>query len=268
MADNEMDLDAAKLSTRIVFAGDRDVAVAVLRYLRAQGVAPLGLILPDPHEASHGHQLESLCPQLARERIWRGESFRLPPAIEAMASMDLDYVICVHFPLLIPKAILGIPRFGVLNLHPSLLPFNRGWHTPTWAILDKTPYGATLHFMAEGLDAGDIVLQKTLEIQPDDTADTLYRQVLDLEVRLFEEAWPSLARGDFRRIPQPDSCQTSHKKKDLFSRSVQEIDLGAHVRAGDLVDKLRALTTNRLEEAAYFCVGGHRYKLQVRITKE
>jgi methionyl-tRNA formyltransferase len=68
----------------------------------------------------------------------------------------------------------------VLNLHP-VLPYNKGWNTPSWAILDNTTYGATLHFMTEALDEGDIIHQKKLEIVFADTANTLYQKALELE---------------------------------------------------------------------------------------
>ncbi len=84
---------------------------------------------------------------------------------------------------------------------------------------------------------------------------------------MFEEAWPSWRAAISAGCRSPRVARL-HTRRRIFQSQRQVIDLGAHVRAGDLVDKLSALTANRLEEAAYFCVGGHRYKLQVRITKE
>ena len=93
----------------------------------------------------------------------------------------------MHFPYLLRRPVLDTARAGVLNLHPSYLPYNRGWHTPTWAILDGTPAGASLHYIDESLDTGDLVCQKQAEIDPSDTAHTLYAKLKVLEVQVFTE---------------------------------------------------------------------------------
>lgn len=105
----------------------------------------------------------------------------------------------------------------VLNLHPALLPENRGWHTPSWVILNPTRFGATLHFVSEG--------QRELPVEPSDIADALYQKALDLEFEVFREAWADLACNQYRRIRQPEGARPG---------------------------RLRALTTNRIEEACYF----------------
>ena len=127
----------------------------------------------------------------------------------------------------------------VLNLQPALLSENRGWHTPSWAILNQTRFGATLHFVSEGIDEGDIVHQRELPIEPSDTADALYQKALDLEFEVFREAWADLACNRYRRIRQPEGARPAHRKKDLKA-------------SGELIRRLRALTTNRIEEACYF----------------
>lgn len=250
-------------SLRVVYAGDRDIAVWVLQYMLNQGVKPLALMLPSPERASHSRLLLQMCDYLEPEKIFYGKSFTLPESIKRLDALQVDYIICVHFPYIIPPEVLCLPRIGVINLHPAYLPYNRGWHTPSWAILEGTPFGATLHFMDEGLDTGDIIHQKTLEILPYDTADTLYQRVKQLELEVFVEAWDWLLSCAPPRKPQPLSQGTSHRKSDL--QRMQEINLDQSVRAGELIDRLRALTTNRIEEACYFIIEGKRYSIQVKI---
>jgi methionyl-tRNA formyltransferase len=258
-----------KNALRIVFAGDRQIAVDVLTFLLSQGAIPLGLMLPDRNEASHADELLALCKGIVGPGpIWYGKSFRSPEAVEKLRSLDLDYIICIHFPLVVPQSVLDIPKEGVLNLHPAYLPYNRGWHTSVWALLDETPFGATLHFMSERLDMGDIVHQKELAINPEDTGDTLYKRAMRLELEVFKEAWPRLVNRSFGRNPQDENSGTRHNRRDLFHPSVQEIDPDEVVRAGDLIDKMRALTTNRLEEASYFVVDGCKYRVQICVTPE
>jgi methionyl-tRNA formyltransferase len=254
---------------RIVFAGDRQIAVDVLTFLLSRGVTPLGLMLPDRDEASHADELLALCKGItAPDLVWYGKAFRSPQAVEKLRALDLDYILCIHFPLIVPQSVLNVPKEGVLNLHPAYLPYNRGWHTSIWALLDKTPFGATLHFMSEQLDMGDIVHQKELAVNPEDTGDTLYKRAMRLEVEVFKEAWPRLVNHSFGRKPQSENSGTRHDCRDLFRPEIQEIDLDEATRAGDLIDKMRALTTSRLEEASYFVVGGRRYRVQINITPE
>ena len=103
---------------------------------------------------------------------------------------------------------------------------------------------------------------------PGDTANTLYQRVMELEFEVFKEAWPRLVAGDFERRLQRHLTGTSHKRKDLFTQEVQRIDLSEALKAGDLLRRLRALTTSRFEEAAYYEVDGRRYRVQVQIREE
>jgi methionyl-tRNA formyltransferase len=166
------------------------------------------------------------------------------------------------------RPLLDTAKAGVLNLHPSYLPYNRGWHTPTWAILDGTPAGATLHYMDEALDSGAVVYQRRAEVDPADTAHSLYQKLKTLEVEVFREGWTRIRRGLRAGTPQVSAAATAHRRQALFDPAVQRIDLDAKLPAGDLLRRLRALTTNRLDEAAYFECGDRRFRVQVTIVPE
>lgn len=247
---------------RVALAGDRLLAVEVLEVLLAHGTPPVALLVPT--RGTHRADLEQRT-GLPRERILVGPQFRAPEGIRLLRDLELDYLLSIHFPYVVPPEVLAIPSSGCLNLHPALLPYNRGWHTPSWAILDQTPAGATLHHMTEALDAGDIVGQRPVEVRPDDTADSLYQRLLATELALFEEHWPTLAAGSTPRTPQPSGVGTAHAKADLAAHQV--LDLESIRPVGDVLRTLRALTTNRLDEAAYFEVDGARFHVQVTITK-
>jgi methionyl-tRNA formyltransferase len=261
-------VDAARTPPlRFAFAADRDIGVWVLDYLLERGDEPVALLVSEPGKASHA---EELIARFARPGIpvLRGRGFREPEGLRTLATLNLDLVVGIHFPYLVPADVLGTPRIGVLNLHPAYLPYNRGWHTPSWAILEGTPVGATLHFMDVGIDSGDVIHQKELEISPGDTANSLYARLKRLELDVFREAWPQIAAGTFRRTSQDPHAGTSHRRSDLFHDSVRRIVLEDSVRADDLLRRLRALTTSSVEEAAYFEAGGKRYRVQVHIQEE
>jgi len=249
---------------RIAFAGDRQIAVNLLDFLLAQGFRPEMLMVPDPKLASHSQQLRKKCEHLDRNSILVGDQFRQKKGIEQLERLGLDYIVSIHFPYIYPKEVLRIPKKGALNLHPAYLPYNKGWHTPTWAIMEKTPIGATLHYMDEGLDTGKIVWQKELRIKPEDTANRLYQKLLQLEEEVFVEAWPKLVKGQIK--PKKQIGKGSfHKKKDL--ESVREIKLETRVKTGDLINKLKGLTTNQMAEAAYFRKGNKKYFIWVQIEE-
>jgi methionyl-tRNA formyltransferase len=209
-----------------------------------------------------------MCSHLSASEILVGTQFRQPEGLRLLRNSALDYIIGIHFPYITPESVLSIPRRGVLNLHPAYLPYNRGWHTPSWALLDKTPIGATLHFMDGGVDTGDIVHRRALAPTPSDTANTLYQRLKQLEFEVFKEAWPQIVAETFKRLPQDPTSGTAHQRQDLFSPDVQQIMLDAQVEAGQLIRKLRALTTDRTSEAAYYEVDGRRYRIQVTISEE
>lgn len=248
---------------RFAFAGDRDIAVRVLDFILQKGERPLALLVPEG--ASHAYELTQLLRDEGDIPVYHGRTFE--EKLAELRELQLDYIIAIHFPHIIPPEVLQMPRVGAVNLHPAYLPFNRGWHTPSWAILDETPVGATLHFMDEGLDTGDIILQNRIDVRPHDTADSLYRRLKDLEFDVFREAWPDLVSRSPTRSAQ-EGEGTSHSRKDLFSPDVQHIDLDASMRAGDLLRKLRALTTNRPAEAAYFEQNGTRFRVRVEIEED
>ncbi len=183
------------------------------------------MLVPEKSKASHTDELRRLCSDLAEDCIMVGACFREPAGIEKLRSLKLDYILGVHFPYLVPESVLAVSRGGFLNLDPAYLPFNRGCHTPTWAILEGTPVGATLHFMDAGFDTGDIIHQKELQISAADTADTLYRKIKKLELEVFQEAWLELVSSRVSRVPQNGNAGSFHKRGDLFQEQIQKTNL-------------------------------------------
>ncbi len=253
--------------TRFAFAGDRNLALRCLEFLIEIGEQPAALLVSSPDRASHARELIEVA-DLGPELVLTGREFREPTGVALLSSLDLDYIIGVHFPYIVPEEVLDIPSVGVVNLHPAFLPYNRGWHTANWALLDGTPIGATLHFMDAALDTGDIISRVELDVRPEDTAHTLHGRLLDLEYEVFREAWPLLASGSPPRTPQPTTGGSAHNKSDLADPAVSRLDLEAEAPIGETLRRLRALTTNDVGEAAYFEVDGRRYRVQVSITPD
>ena len=252
---------------KYVFAGDRDISVWVLEYLVEQGFKPEALLVSEKERASHAKHLIELS-GLPESKIIEGDNFKKEENQSILRKINPDYIFGIHFPYLIPKSVLDIPKIGFLNLHPAYLPFNRGWHTPSWAILDQTPIGATLHIMEEKLDTGDVIHQKEVKINPDDTANSLYQRLKVVEFETFKEAFPKLLNDNFQSKAQDLGTGTSHVKNDLFQEEVQKIDLEKSYTGKEWIDKMRALTTNDSSEAAYFIKDDVKYRVQIKIEKD
>jgi len=242
--------------------------VWVLEHLLESGHEPLALLLSASRRATHADELSALCSFLPADRVFRGRRFREDSARDTLRALKLDYIVGVHFPYIVPREVLDIPAHGVLNLHPAYLPFNRGWHTPSWAILEDTPIGATLHFMGDAIDSGDIVHQRQLAIGPGDTADSLYQRIKELELAVFRGAWPDLVAGTYTRSGQDPAAGTSHTRDELLRDEVQRIDLSAACNSGELIRRLRALTTSNPAEAAHYEQDGKRYRIRVEIVED
>jgi methionyl-tRNA formyltransferase len=242
-------------------AANRDIGYRVCQRLVDARMPPVALLVPPGPEADAA-AVAAMRRMIRDVPVLVGKSFREPAGIAELKAMDIDYLLSIHFPYILPAEVLDIPRIGTLNLHPACLPYNRGWHTPSWAIADQTPYGATLHWVDQGLDTGDIALQRCVKVGAADTAHELYQRVLSAELALLDEAIPAFRTGTLPRIPQ-SSSGTCHRTVDLESMRRQNLDESG--TKGQLLRRLRALTTNRWDEAAWFEEDGERYLVRVEI---
>lgn len=123
--------------------------------------------------------------------------------IEQISSWRPDVLFSFYYRKMVGRAILDIPRLGALNLHGSLLPAYRGRCPVNWVLVkgeEKT--GVTLHFMVEKPDAGDIVGQKEVAIDFQDTARTLYDKLCHAAGLLLDEVLPLMKSGQVPRRPQ------------------------------------------------------------------
>ena len=130
----------------------------------------------------------------------------------------VDLLVSVHWPDKFLPEELSLPRLGAVNVHNSYLPWNKGAHACTWAMIDKTPHGATMHWMDEGIDTGPILFQERVEIEDTDTAHSLYAKTADAEVRVFKVGMEMILAGDMRKLPQTGKGSI-HRKRD-FQRLV------------------------------------------------
>src|SRR5450631_439485 len=126
----------------------------------------------------------------------------LPENVERVRAIAPAFIFSFYYRSMIKAELLGIPRLGALNMHGSYLPRYRGRAPVNWAVINgETETGATLHYMVEKPDAGDIVDQERVEIAFSDTAQDVFGKVTDAAATVLARAWPLLQLEKAARMP-------------------------------------------------------------------
>jgi len=172
-----------------------------------------------------------------------------------------DLVVSAGFRDIVPPAYLGMPKHGCINLHKSLLPYNRGAHPNVWTIVDDTPAGVSMHYMDTGIDTGPVIAQQRVEVSPTDTGASLYSKLEEAQMTLFEATWPRIRAGQVEATPQ-QGRGSYHEKRDFDA--LCRLDEPWTVNADDLIDVLRALTFPPYDNA-YMIREGRKYYVDVSI---
>ncbi len=190
----------------IVFAGTPDFAAAALSAILAAGHR-VKLVLTQPDRpAGRGMKLvDSAVKRLALQHglpVYQPERLRDPASHETIRAAGADLMVVAAYGLILPQAVLDLPRLGCINIHASLLPRWRGAAPIQRAILaGDRDTGVTLMQMDAGLDTGAMLLRRAIAIDPTDTAATLHDKLAALGASLIVEA---LGRPEsLVPVPQP-----------------------------------------------------------------
>ena len=134
--------------------------------------------------------------------------------IQIIKEYNPDYIFVIGWSQIIKKEILETPKRGIIGYHPSPLPKNRGRGVIPWTILQKNKEtGSTLFWIDEGIDSGDILLQKVFPVEYNETAKTLYMKHMKVLRELLIEALGLIEDGNPPRIPQDHSKTTYCAKR-------------------------------------------------------
>lgn len=185
--------------------------------------------------------------------------------LSVVQKLEPELIISGGFRHIVPADILTIPSIGAVNLHHSFLPYNRGGNPEIWSILEEPPAGVSVHWMTEDVDAGNIIARQQVATSPADTGRNLYDRLIDRLVSLFKETWPQIRDGKVDAAPQDTNQATFHRRKEFVD--IWEIDNNDTVRAGDLIDRLRALTFPPYWNA-YTSIDGERYYYRLQCVHE
>ena len=163
--------------------------------------------------------------------VYQPASYKDPETLEQIRALKPDLCVLAYVVIFIPEAARSIPTHGSICFHPSLLPLHRGPSSINWPIIGgATKTGLTIFYPDDGLDEGDILLQKEVEIGPDDTLGSVYfDKIFPLGIQAVLEAVDLIRKGEAPRIKQDESkatyeswCKREHAQID-WSKPADEV---------------------------------------------
>lgn len=126
---------------------------------------------------------------------------------------DVDFVVSYGYRYILREEFIARFPDRIVNLHISLLPYNRGADPNLWSFLEDTPRGVTIHSIDRGVDTGLIIAQEEVPMRENDTLRTSYARLTEKIERLFQSSWPAIRAGEAIRRPQAPGG-TAHRLKD------------------------------------------------------
>lgn len=249
---------------RVVLFANNVVGSQIAGWLAKSDDEVAGLVLNAPAKRRQGDDIVKAA-GLPPDRVFDGAGLDDAPVQARVRALGADMGVSVFFGHLLRGPWLRMFPRGIVNLHPALLPYNRGAHPNVWSIIDGTPAGVTLHMVDEGIDTGPVLAQRRVEVRPTETGETLYRRLEAACVELFQESWAEVRAGTLRPVPQPHAAGTSHRSGDVAS--IDALDLDRPTTARAVIDVLRARTFPPYR-GAYFTSDGRRIYLRLQMIDE
>ena len=227
---------------RIVFMGTPEFAVPVLESL-IQGSHDVAAVYTQPDRPAGRGQRPS-APPVKRLAVQRGipviqtTTLKAGEAARELASLKPELLVVAAFGCILPREILSLPRFGCLNIHPSLLPRHRGPSPVANALLWGDSFtGVTIMLMNERVDSGGVLAQRRVDISASDTTGSLTIELSQLGAELLVETLPKWLAGEVRPQTQDEAGAT-------YSRLITSKDgeLDWRLTADELSRRIRAFS--------------------------
>jgi len=196
---------------------------------------------PDKPVGRHQNKLEppavKRCALDCEIPVCQPEKLRDGRALAVLKELDPELIVVAAYGRILPDDILALPPRGCINVHSSLLPKYRGSAPINWAVIDgEEETGVTIMHMASELDAGDIILQRSTPIHPEEDAGALYSRLAELGGKLIVEAVAQIEAGTATRTPQDHGKATL---APMLSKALSPIDWTQS--AQNIYNKVRGL---------------------------
>lgn len=197
----------------LFFFGTPDFAVPTMERLVAEKFT-IDLVVTNLDEPS-GRGYEVKAPPVKQAALHAGLEVYQPAKLKEPATVDFlshyrpDAIVVMAYGHILPKWLIDLPRLGCINLHASLLPKYRGAAPIQWSLIrGESVTGVTTMRIDVGLDTGDTLLKREVEVQDDDTAETLGARLSQLGADLMVETLRRLEQGDLEAQPQDHAQAT------------------------------------------------------------
>ena len=224
---------------KITYFANHNVGCRCLATLIAEGLTPV-LVVVQQEEAEH-LKYDSV-EQMSRVMgiaVHIHDPKNMDALLARLRQAEPDILLSVAWRFIFPKEVLDIPRVAAINFHGSYLPRCRGAHPTNWAIISgEKQTGVTVHFLDEGVDTGDIIVQERFPILDEDTAFTVRERQDVLSVELMRRLAGYLRQGVFPRSRQDNTQATTFRKRRPEDGLIQ----WDRMDAAQVFDFVRALT--------------------------
>lgn len=234
---------------RIVYFGSPDFAVPPLLALLAAGYdVPLAVTQPDRPKGRR-HEPTPTPVRLAAEqagiKVIAAADANRPEVVAELAELKPDLLVVAAFGQYMREELVQTARFGAINIHGSLLPAYRGAAPIQQALLDGLPEtGVTIMYIAPKLDAGDMLAQRRIPIEPEDNTGTLRQKLSQIGAELLLDTLERLRAGEITATPQDEALATYAGK---LTAAMERLDW--RQPAAELHNLVRALTP----DASAYC---------------
>ena len=235
----------------IIFMGTPDFAVPCLERILIDDHTVKAVFTQPDRPRGRG---KKLCPPPVKEfaekhniPVHQPTALRNGKALALLAEYSPDLIIVVAYGRILPVDILNLPPLGCVNVHASLLPKLRGSAPIQRCIINgDTVTGVTTMYMAEGMDTGDMILQRETPIGAEETAGELFERLSALGADILGETLPLLETGTAPRIPQND-LQATHAP--MIEKAMGALDFSRP--AHELVNLIRGLNPSPFAYTLY-----------------
>lgn len=207
---------------RIVFMGTPDFAVSALEAIVEAGHEVCAVVTQPNKPKGRGKELQFTpvkeyadCQGIP---VFQPVKIKSPEAVETLRGFEADIFVVAAFGQILSEEILNMPPYGSVNIHASLLPKYRGAAPIQWAILNgEEETGVTIMQMDAGLDTGDMLLKRTVPIEPKETGESLHDKLAKVGAELIVEALPLIEALKVTAVKQQeeDSCYAKMLTKSL-----------------------------------------------------
>jgi methionyl-tRNA formyltransferase len=250
---------------RILLFANNWVGWQIACWLKEREDNLVGLVVHPPSMRKYGEEILATV-GLSEDRIFDGSQLRQPNTMQLIKNLRPDIGLSIFFGYILLPDFFQLFPAGVVNLHPSYLPYNRGTYPNVWSIIEETPAGVSVHYIDAGIDTGDIIAQRRVPVGPVDTGETLYRRLERASVELMKDTWPLILSGQAGRRPQSaEEESTFHRTREV--EKIDEINPDKTYSGRELINLLRARTFPPYS-GAYFRVGNRKVYLRLQLLYE